>query len=138
MADKTTNTDMIDIFNIKPGDRVISITHPGTDEDLGIKVTIMSSDDERMRVIQRKITNKALDTRKRGKTFTAEQIEENEVRLLAEAIIDWDWSNSKVRFPDGSTPDFNRANVMRVLTDLAWFRTQINAEVGAEKDFFKV
>lgn len=128
---------MSNIFDIKPTTRKIDILHPETEEPVGIKVTVRSGDDEAMKGIQRRITNRALELRKRNKTFSADEIEDNQINLVAAAIVDWDWTDSDMRFPDGSIPDFNARNVREVLENLPWFRSQIDEAIGEEKAFYK-
>ena len=143
---------MTDISNIKMTDRMVEIVHPGTGEKLGIRVNIISIDDERMMKVKRGITDRRLYLEARGKTFKADEIEENKNNLLLAAIIGWEWyaqeavkdDNGKVIIEarecpqfNGEIPEFNRRNVTAVITDLPWFANQINDAIGETDSFFR-
>lgn len=142
---------MTDIATIKTTDRTIEILHPATGEKLGIRCTIVSVDDERLTKVKRDITNRRLYLEQRGKTFKAEEIEENKSNLLFAATTDWQWyaqdavldDNGKVITEardkptfNGEAPDFNRKNFNAVIASLPWFGDQINEAVGETKAFF--
>lgn len=140
---------MVDITTIKAMDRTIEILSPESSaHKIGIRVTILSIEDERMIKIKRSITNRRLALEQRGKHFKAEDIEENNDQLLFEAMTDWEWYNptgqkgdsdfdpdAMPTFENGS-PEFNKMNVMRVLKSIPWLRDQINEAVGDAKAFF--
>lgn len=130
---------MTDIATIKTTDRTIEILHPATREPIGIRVTLMSIDDERMTKIKRKITDRRLYLEQRGKTFKAEEIEENKTEILFGAMTGWDWyapeGGEQPTF-HGKTPEFNRRDVSAVLTELTWFADQVNEAVGETQAFF--
>lgn len=135
-----TKTAGFDISEIKSQDRTIEITHPGTGENLGIRVTLMSIDDERLQKIKRSITDRRLHLEARGKTLRADEIEENKITIYATSITGWEWyalseGIAPVLF-HGDIPEFNRRNVVAVLTELTWFADQINAELNETKAFF--
>lgn len=141
---------MVDITTIKAMDRTIEIRSPDASATMiGIRVTVLSIEDERMVKIKRSITNNRLALEQRGKHFKAEDIEENNDQLLFAAMTDWEWYNptgddpkapvyDADAMPDfqGDVPDFNKKNVMAVLKSLPWLRDQINEAVGDTKAFF--
>jgi hypothetical protein len=138
----------MDISALKPTNRVIEIKNPGTGEPLGVRVTIVSMDDDRLKTAKRAIMDRRLYLEQRGKSFKAEEVEENTHNLLWAATIGWEWYN-----PTGSEgdigynpdamptfeaeqPEFNQRNFKRVITTLPWFADQINEEIGERKAFF--
>jgi hypothetical protein len=141
---------MTDLSQIKPTDRTIEILHPRTDEPIGIRVTLMSIDDERMIKAKRAITDKRLHLEQRAKSFKSTDLEDNKTSLLATAVIDWEWYNptgnedakdfDRNAMPEwnSSVPDFSRRNVQAILSDpgMSWFTDQINEAVGETKAFF--
>ena len=140
---------MADLTAIKSMDRTIEILHPSPSAHaIGVRVTILSIEDERMEKIRRSITNNRLALEARGKHFKAEDIEENNRELLFAAMTDWEWYNptgdEKADNYDadamptfqGGVPDFNKKNVMAVLKSLPWFHGQVNEAVGDAKAFF--
>lgn len=126
----------MDISTLIPVERIIEIKHPVKDENLGIRVNIISLNDEKMKQIRRKFINKRIELEKKGKSFRADDIESNEIDLLVACITGWDWYGEDVTF-NGSKPDFNEANVRNVLNTFSWFKDQVSEAVGDEKAFFQ-
>ncbi len=125
----------MDISGILPSEQTLEILNPSDDKKLGIRVSLMSPDDPRMKPIKRKITDFNLQKQKRGKTLKAVEIDKNENELIAAAITGWEWYGEDVTF-EGEIPDFNPRNVIRVFTKLNWFKQQISDELDDEKGFF--
>ena len=126
----------MDISTLIPSERIIDIKHPVKDENLGIRVNIISLNDEKMKQIRRKFINKRIELEKKGKSFRADDIESNEIDLLVACITGWDWYGEDITF-NGSKPDFNEANVRNVLNTFGWFKDQVSEAVGDEKAFFQ-
>lgn len=125
----------MELTALKPVERIIEILHPQTEEPVGVRATVMSINDERLKKVKRKFLDSKLQLEARGKHFKAEEVEENRDTLAFNAIIDWDWYGQDVKF-EGSKPSFNKANVLKVFEQLPWFRTQIEEAIGDEKAFF--
>lgn len=136
----------MDISGIQPGERFIEITHPGTGRNIGVRVTIMSVQDERLKPLKKAITNERLRLEARGKNFKADDLEDNSNELVFKAMTGWQWykinedgkedaKGEQATF-GGKVPDFNRANVIAVFNKLPWFRNQIDEAISEEKDFF--
>lgn len=124
----------MDLAEIKPSERIIEILHPSTGENLGITVSIISLNDERAATVRRRIQNKRIELERRGKTFKASDIEENEMELLMVAITGWDWGENQFH---KETPAFIEKNVKTVLKELPWFKKQIMEAIDDEKAFFQ-
>lgn len=138
----------MDISTVKPTNRTIEIKHPGTGMPLGVRVTIVSVDDERLKKAKRDIMDRRLYLEQRGKVFKAEEVEENTQNLLFTATLGWVWYNptgdegddgydptAMPSFGD-EQPAFNQRNFKRIITTLPWFADQINEEIGERKAFF--
>ena len=126
---------MTDIANIAPKEQTLEILHPSSDEPVGIRVTLMSPDDPRMKSIKRKITDFNLQKQKRGKVLKAVEVEENEIALIAATLTGWEWYGEDVSFK-GEKPEFNTKNVAAVLRETSWFKKQISDELDDAKGFF--
>ena len=130
---------MADISAVKPKDRWVDVKHPGTGEAIGLSWGLMSIDDDRMRAIKRKITDKKQTLELKGKTFKAEEIEQNLTEMVFRASIGWKWGldadGDKATF-HGEQPEFDRAAVFAVLTELSWVEDFLAAEISSTKDFF--
>lgn len=130
---------MADLSEIKTSDRTIEILHPATGEKLGVQVTLVSIDDDRLQKLKRQITDRRLHLEARGKTFKAEEIEENKNNLLFTATTGWTWgkdADGEQQTFHGEVPEHNRKNFTAVVTELPWFGDQINEAVGDTKAFF--
>lgn len=124
----------MELSDLKPTERVIDILHPATAEDTHIKVTLVSFDDERLKRVRRKFQDERMRLESKGKSFKSEDIEENALLLLYTAMTGWTWGADAVW--RGQKPEFNLKNVKEVLTELPWFRSQIEEAMQDEAAFF--
>lgn len=124
----------MDISDIKAGERTIEIVHPKTKEELGIKVHLVSLDDDRVAKTRRKILNRKLQLQSKGKNVKAEEIEENNSEFVFSAMTGWEW-NGDATFR-GSKPEFTKDKVFEVFKSLPWFEEQIDAALGDETAFY--
>lgn len=125
---------MVDLASIEPNDRTIEITHPGTGENIGVRVTVMSANDVRMQKTRRQLTDKRLSDHQKNKALTSEQAEENGNRLIFAAMTGWEWYDD-ASF-NGEIPAFNRLNVFAVFSKLPWFREQLDTAIADDEAFF--
>lgn len=136
----------MDVSAIKPVESILEIVHPGTNEPLGIKVSLLSLDDDALKKAKRKIQDASNVLTRKGKSFSAEQIEENTNLLLFTAMTGWNWGQYPVRENGvgrmeeatfhGEKPPYNVATVYKVFNELPWFRDQVGEKVGDTKSFF--
>lgn len=137
----------MDISVYQPSERIIEITSPGRDvKNLGIRVSLMSIADPRMKRIKRKIQDRKLHLEARGKNFKADEIEDNRNDITFEAMTGWQWykidadgneaADGEQATFHGKVPAFVRKEVYGVFDELSWFRDQIDEAIGEEKDFF--
>lgn len=126
----------MDLSTLKPVERIVSILHPATGVEIGVNVTLVSLTDDSMKRIKRNIQNEKLRLEQRGKSFKADDMEENGKTLLFSAMKGWEWSNGATF--NGSVPTFNQANVFKVLDELPWFRQQLEEAVSDEAAFFQI
>lgn len=124
----------MDLNVIKPVENILEIVHPGTNEKLGIKVPLKSLDDPAMKQLKFKIQNDEKALTRKGKSFTAEQVDANTSELAYAAMSGWSWEADATFH--GEKPTFNKANVFKVFDELPWFRDQITEKVGDTKSFF--
>ena len=77
---------MADITGIVPGVRTIELHHPASESRMiGIRLQILSLDDDKLTKLKREFTDDYLRQRDRNKTQKAEQIEANSDRLMIAA-----------------------------------------------------
>ena len=125
----------MDISAIRPSERTIEIKHPVSGENLGIRVTLMSPDDERLKPTIRAINDKAIYLKQRSKSFSADEVEANNIRLMVATITGWEWYGKEVSFK-GKKPECTPENIREVFTVLEWFKKQIDEELSETKSFF--
>lgn len=113
----------MDFSEVKLAERVVNILHPKTGEDTGIKVTVVSIEDAKLKRIKRKLRDENLRLQARGKSFKAEDEEENLDTILFNAMTGWVWEGKAVW--RGSKPEFNMKNVRDVFDNFVSFRQQI-------------
>jgi hypothetical protein len=126
----------MDLSSVKPVERIVQITHPGTGVELGVSVSIMSIADERMKKIKRAIQDRRLALQQRGKNFKSDDLEENGCQLVFNAMTGWEWTG-EASF-QGSKPAFNFATVQKVFEELPWFRNQLEEAISDEAAFFQI
>lgn len=125
----------MELSNLKPVERLVNITHPSTGEDLGLKFTLLSLKDDKTSAARRRIQNKKIELEKRGKTFNAKDLEENEFELLQACITGWDWPDGLELH--GEKPEYNERNLKTVLDELPWLKDQLKEAISDEKAFFQ-
>lgn len=124
----------MDLSQLKPSERMIDILHPSTGEPLGVKVSLVSLLDDKMKKIKRQLTNNRLQLESKGKKFKATDLEDNETTLLFEAMTGWQWDDG-INF-HGEKPAFNLKSVKEVFAELEWFKNQVAEAVSDEEAFF--
>ena len=126
----------MDISSVKPApEMIIDIVHPATDEPLGIKVSVCSLDDDKLKNVKRKIQDNALLLQRKGKNLKSDEIEANKNLICFTAMSGWSWEADATFH--GEKPAFTKANVDRVFEELPWFRDQIEEKIGETKSFFQ-
>lgn len=122
----------MDLLSIRPDSIEIEIVHPGTRQPLGLVLTCVSLEDERVKEIERTLKNKAL--RGGRNSVTAEKLDENTLLVLATTIKSWNWPES-LTLGDLSNPECNSANKKK-LVSIPWIASQIDVALGDESAFF--
>lgn len=124
----------MDLNDIVATERSIEITHPGTGEEIGLNITLVSLNDDKTKALKRKFHDEDLALQRRGKFAKAEDIEDRRTRLCFAAMLGWDWHGTTF---NKQKPDFNLKNVKEVLTNFPWIKTQVEEAVSDEQSFFQ-
>lgn len=137
----------MDIRKIKPIERTIEIKKPdGT--PMGIRVRVMSVEDERLKKLKRTFTDERFKLESKGKSLKTEDVERNGNILLFTASLGWEWYNPTGKEGDhgydadampmfGDTvPEYNQRNFIEMLDELSWFGDQLREEIDDTKSFF--
>lgn len=124
----------MDLSELKPSERFIEILNPKTGLELGVKVSLISINDDKLKKVKRRIQDEKLRLEARGKSFKSEDIEENRNTLIFNALSGWEWSGD-TKF-HGEKPAFTEKNVKAVINELSWFREQLEEAISDEQAFF--
>lgn len=124
----------MDISTIIPDDREIEIKHPSTGEGVGFFVSLRPMHSDEIKKAERAIANRALKLRARGKTFTADEIEENVTSLMCIAVSGWRFEGDTTF--EGEQPKCTPENIRRIVSR-EWIREQIDQELGDVASFFQ-
>lgn len=129
----------MDLSELKPLERNVEILHPKTDVEVGIKVSLLSINDDKLKKIKRRIQDDKLRLEAKGKNFKSEDIEENRDKLIFNAVTGWAWgkdASGKETTFNKEKPAFNQKNFNDVMKALPWFRDQLEEAISDEKAFF--
>lgn len=138
----------MDISKLKPLERTIEILNPETDTPLGIRVRLMSIEDDRLKKLKRTFTDAKLKLDSKNKALKSEEIERNANVLLFTASLGWEWYNPTGKEGDhgydvdampnwkGEVPEYNQRNFIEVLVEFPQFANQISGEIDETKAFF--
>lgn len=138
----------MDLSQIKPSDRTIEIEHPANGQPIGLRVTLLSIEDDRLKRIKRQITDESLKLQSKGKAFKAEELERNTNMLMFTGTTGWEWYNPTGKEGDdgydpdamanfhGEQPEYNQKNFLAVTGELSWVAAQIQEAIGETKAFF--
>lgn len=123
----------MDISTLTVTGKTYEVKHPKTGENIGIRLMMVSLEDESMRKVRRAISDRASKLQMRGKFLTAAEQERNWMDLLFTALRGWEWYGD-VDF-DKEKPAFTRENFDKICDRLPWFREQIDAEISEASNF---
>lgn len=126
----------MDLSTLKPVERTIEILNPVNGQEIGVRISLVSINDERLKKVKRRIQDEKLRLEARGKNFKSEDIEENRNVLIFNAITGWDWSGD-TNF-HGEKPVFNLKNITDVMNELPWLREQVEEAISDEQAFFQI
>lgn len=131
---------MADFATIKPAsEALVDILHPVTNEPTGMRVSIMSLKDDRMKSLRRQIQDRRLLLERKGKGFKSEDLEENGYEIAFRAMTGWDWGKDADGEPNlfnGKVPEFSKPVVLEVFKALEWFYEQVMQAADDDKRFF--
>lgn len=128
--------NITDLGELSLTERIVEILSPGTQRELGIRVTLMHVDDKRLKKVKRHFTDEAQRLQRKGKSFKAKEIENNLALLTFSAMTGWEWYGD-ITF-EGEKPQFNQKNVLEVFEKHPWFQAQIIEEMGDDEAFFTI
>lgn len=124
----------MDISDIKYIEKEIEIIHPATKEPLGIFISLMSPDDDRMLRLKKQIGDKRAQIESKGKYLKTEELIRNRHMVLFTAITGWRWEGD-AKFK-GEKPELNQKNAFEMFEELPWLVNQIDEQFSELESFF--
>lgn len=138
-----------------PHEQTVEIVAPATGIPFGLRMTVISLDDDRLKRIKRNITDESLKLQAKGKAFKVDELERNSKALLFGATTRWEWYNptgeegddgfdpeakpgfdgEKMSF-GGPTPDFNQKNFYSLIEKYPPISDQLREALEDSKGFF--
>lgn len=125
----------MDISKIIPVEKFVEILHPATEEKLGVKVSLVSVNSEKVKTVKRAVANANLKRQMNNKNIKIDEFEENVTSLLVACITSWDWYGDTTF--NGKKPELNEKNIKEVFAALPWFKEQLVNAINDEKSFFQ-
>ena len=86
----------MDISDIKYVEKEVEILHPATKEPLGIFISLMSPDDDRMLRLKKNIGDKRAQIESKGKYLKTEELIRNRHLVLFTAMTGWRWEGDTI------------------------------------------
>lgn len=140
---------MAELTDLTTGERTLEILHPGTHLPLGVRVTLVHVDDERLERLKRAVTDESQRLASKGKFFKADDLHNNTERLMITAITGWEWYNPTGKpsdpeydvdalptFEGEASPECNPKNIKAIAKKLPWFKDQVQEAIGDLEGFF--
>jgi hypothetical protein len=140
-AKETSTIDLASLDTVKASNEgcELELRHPATKKALGQFITILGPDNDRLKELRRERADaqiaKRLTSVKSGKDvepLTAEQVEEQEIELLAACTIGFrgiNWGGSEFKF---TIP-----NAMKLYRTFPWIKDQVNSGIADISNFIK-
>lgn len=130
----------MNLAEIKTVSYTHDVTHPKTGKKVGIKLEVISLNDDGMIAVKRKIGDKLLAKNQRSKLITTAESDANLRELIGRSIIGWEWGvdedGEQAVWNDEGPLEYSAANVIKVLTALPWLQQQVNEVIESEANFF--
>lgn len=121
----------MDIADIKPSARKVELKKPNG-EGVGLVFHIVSKYDPAVEAVQRKITNRRLNSR--DEKYTAEALKADARAIVCASVTGWDWKDG-ASF-GGEQLEFTQENLEKVVR-AQWIYDFLDRETGATADFFE-
>lgn len=135
----------MNIGDIKPGTHTVEIINPRTSLPLGVRVVLVSLEDESMRRLKRAQQQKAMDRESKGKTLKVDDLHHDLDNMIFQAMKSWEWYDPTPESKEDTvptwkgepSPDMNLKTVREIFTVLPWFKGDVSEGLSDTENFFK-
>lgn len=110
----------------------ITITDPRSGVNTDIRIRVNSPDSKEYQKLVHKLSNDRLKQMSKRGSITSEQVEQENIELLASNTLEWEGLTS-----GGQAIPFSHQAAVDLYTRFKWLREQVDAFLGDRKNFFK-
>jgi hypothetical protein len=110
----------------------LNLVDPKSEEPLGIRLTIRSSESDAVKKVVRQHSDKFLSSRK--KKLTTDKVEAEYLDRAAASIASWDWGDHNWK---GSKPELSFEAAREVVSEAGWIYDQVAAASEDRANFTK-
>lgn len=130
----------MEILDIKTTTQEIELFNPKDNSPLGIFIEILPFDNDKVKQAERNYIKALQKSAQLGEVLNGKDADELAIDKTCDCISGWRWEADEDRgveqpLMNGEIPKFTQANV-RKLMSMVWFRGQVEAARGNERDFF--
>lgn len=119
----------------------VQIYHPGTNEDLGITITILGKDSDEFQKVSRAQSKRRIQKMSKGgfrnMNTPLEEIEADALDLLASCTKGWKQDNKPTITMDGKEVAFSRENAVMLYERFPWIKEQVDTAMGDRANFIR-
>jgi len=123
---------MTDITGITPHAREVELTHPVTEDGIGMYFTLLPTSSDEVKKAEREYLNARLAKRKNQ--ITAESLEAAKIKQIMAAVTDWRFEGDANI--GGEKPEFSKRALKDLITSHDWIKNFLDRELGDEPAFF--
>lgn len=109
----------------------VTIVHPKTGEDMGIKIRVVGPESKRQKRIRNMLVNDRL-VRNRNRRVTAAELDTDALKISASSILSWQGIEI-----NGKPFEYSEENSEYLLTNYPFIREQIDSAVSDRAVFIK-
>jgi hypothetical protein len=120
----------------------VQIYHPGTNEDLGIVITILGKDSDEFQKVSRAQSKKRMQKLTKGGfrntgAIPVEEIEQDSLDLLAACTKGWTQDDKPTITVDGKELAYSKDNAVALYERFPWIKEQVDTAMGDRANFIK-
>lgn len=119
----------------------VQIYHPGTNEDLGITITILGKDSDEFQKVSRAQSKKRIQKMSKGgfrnTNVPLEEIESDSIDLLASCTRGWKQDDKLTITVDGKEIACSKENAGMLYERFPWIKEQVDTAMGDRANFIR-
>lgn len=125
---------MNDLASVQSHTKRLDILHPGTGEEIGLRVELLPPDDPKIKAAIRRLADMRRHKAQRNQIASAADDERASFEVCRVAVVGWEWTKEDASW-NGDQPAFS-ATVLSEMLERDWFRLQVDREMAVDQGFF--